>query len=705
MIDIIPLLQAPFVVSITGHVDPDEPEELSRIIEQQLRAIRAEAESQGPKPQHFLLLSALAKGADTLAAREAIQLGWEVIAPLPLPLEEYRDGVYGFKGAELEEFNELSGQCKHFFIGYAPGGNAENTSVEGDFLDRQYAYLGEFLTRHCEVLIACWDGDVAAGTGGTGDVVELQLRGIPQHLLELRASGALLDPPEGGRVIQILTKRSKAPEKAARPFEDGGFYSVQRGQEANVYEIKRRPDEKKAKRGQNVEVKRFQQRRKHWQEFVDITQAKREWKDPYNNLPQDYARNSPYLTAVREAFIRSDALARELQEEIKRSYNLILALSLGVTVSVSIAGAWNKSAFSTLLLVLTWAFLLLAISIVRREKESGRNTRFQDYRALAEAFRVLFFWRAVGIHEPLDTFYLRYQRSELDWIRGALRVADLQWRAQFGYPDVGNDALMLTRLRWVKHQYKYFDKQFPKNRMKLTTLRNWSWAFLLVGLSASAIGALATLNIAQALNDGIALGVWRFATSFASAELLASPFLPAVLLLSRMEKWPLATDDNTRNTDAPQPATRRKLRELRQWFVYQDTIRRLASVALALVVVGAGAAVLVNLIPATPLVPYLQLAATLCFFSPLLIWLYAEFQGFAENAERYEQTFQIFERARELLVCVLKSKPKNEKLAEKHKEEQRERAQRVLHELGREALQENGEWLLTHRRHELELGT
>ena len=268
------------------------------------------------------------------------------------------------------------------------------------------------------------------------------------------------------------------------------------------------------------------------------------------------------------------------------------------------------------LLVLTWAFLLVATFIVRREKQSERNTQFQDYRALAEAFRVLFFWRAVGIHEPLDTFYLRYQRSELDWIRGALRMSDLQWRAQFEFPVLSEKALELAQTNWVDNQYEYFDKEFPKNRMKLTTLRNWSWALLLAGLSASAVGALATLNIAEALNDGIALGLWRFVTSFASADLLASPFLPAVLLLSRMEKWPRATESNTQNADAVQPATRRKLRVLREWFIHQNTIWRLTSVVFSLVLVGASAAVLVNLIPATPLVPFFATGGdTLLLFS------------------------------------------------------------------------------------------
>ena len=702
------LLQAPFIVSVTGHVDPLASDKLTESLTEQLATLKDKAQKSGA--QNFLLLSALAKGADSLAARAAIKLGWQVIAPLPLPLEEYRDGVYGFKGAELEEFKELLGQCNSFFIGYAPGGNAENTSVEGDFLDRQYAYLGEFLTRHCEVLIACWDGDVAAGMGGTGDVVELQLRGIPEHLLELRAPGVLLDPPEGGRVIQILTARSKAPKKAAQPFEDSGFYSVQL--EPSVYEIKRRPKDEEGKGDEDADAKRFGQRRAHWQHFVDEV-AKVNWEETADKddvLPRALTAQPDYLGMVREAFYRADARAGDLKAEVKRTHRLLLGFSLGVTMSVSVAGAWNQGILGNLLLVLTWAFLLGAWFFNKQQKDSEHAKEFQDCRALAEAFRVLYFWRAAGVTEPLDTFYLRYQRSELDWIRGALRVADLQWRAQYPWPAGDKNALQLAQKHWIEEQYDYFSGKFPNDREKLTWLRYLSLALLWVGLSASALGAVASLRVTNDLNNSWGLELWRFATSFASADLLSSPFLPAVLLLARMNKWPRATQANTRNTDDQQSAVQRKLRELRVWFINRKARWVLAGVALGLFTFGAGALLIVGLLPAAPLVPILALVATLCFFAPLLIWLHAEFEGLPENVERYERMFRIFERAKELFNRVMQTdKPepqaeRKETEAEKRRSEHRtKRAQRVLSELGREALQENGEWLIVHRNHDLNM--
>ena len=718
------LLQAPFIVSVTGHRDPLDSVELKATIKQQLQRIQENAQEPNSKdkdkdkdsrPQHFLLLSALATGADSIAARAAIELNWQVIAPLPLEVEEYRND---FRGEALEKFDALRSlleqrKCKPFFIGYAPGCNAENTREQNsEGRNLQYAYLGEFLTRHCEVLIACWDGDVAAGMGGTGDVVELQLRGIPEHLLELRASGALLDPPEGGRVIQILTKRSKAPEKAARPFEDSGFYHVQCEPKSSVYEIKRHPKDEEAKGDENADVKRFQQRRAHWQRFVDEA-AKVDWKEPEgkkDELPRASAEHSGYLLRVREAYYRADARAGHLKAEVKRTHRQLLGFSLGVTMSVSVASAWKQGLIGNLLLVLTWAFLLGAWLFVKQQKKSEHDKEFQDCRALAEAFRVLYFWRAAGIEEPLDTFYLRYQRSELDWIRGALRVADLQWRAQFGWPTGDKSALEWARTHWIEKQHAYFSGKFPKDREELTWLRYLSLALLWVGLSASALGAVASLRVTNDLNNGWVLELWRFATSFASADLLSSPFLPTVLLLARMNKWPRATEANTRDTDDRQSAVQRKLRELRVWFINQKMRWVLAGVALGLFTFGAGASLIVGLLPAAPLVPILALVATLCFFAPLLIWLHAEFEGLPENVERYERMFRVFDRARELFDRVMQTaKPepranREETEAERTQREDRtKRAQRVLSELGREALQENGEWLIVHRNHDLNM--
>ncbi len=56
------------------------------------------------------------------------------------------------------------------------------------------------------------------------------------------------------------------------------------------------------------------------------------------------------------------------------------------------------------------------------------KARFYDYRALAEGLRVQMYWTAAGITACAGDHYLRRQRSELDWIRQALRVWTLTAR-------------------------------------------------------------------------------------------------------------------------------------------------------------------------------------------------------------------------------------------------------------------------------------
>ena len=45
--------------------------------------------------------------------------------------------------------------------------------------------------------------------------------------------------------------------------------------------------------------------------------------------------------------------------------------------------------------------------------------------ALAEGLRIQIFWRLAGISDAAADHYLRKQRSELDWIRRAMRAHDL----------------------------------------------------------------------------------------------------------------------------------------------------------------------------------------------------------------------------------------------------------------------------------------
>ena len=103
----------PLVIGVTGHRDlrvEDVPE-----LEQKVAAIIARLRYDylgGGHETPIIVLSALAEGADRLVARVALAHGARIIAPLPMPLEEYRrDFEPGLVPGNIAEFDALLAQA------------------------------------------------------------------------------------------------------------------------------------------------------------------------------------------------------------------------------------------------------------------------------------------------------------------------------------------------------------------------------------------------------------------------------------------------------------------------------------------------------------------------------------------------------------------------------------------------------------------
>jgi hypothetical protein len=113
------------------------------------------------------------------------------------------------------------------------------------------------------------------------------------------------------------------------------------------------------------------------------------------------------------------------------------------------------------------------------------QNRHLDYRALAEGLRVQFFWRLLGIPDQVEDHYLGQQRSELEWIRYALR----KWRAldDETFPPAGqehSDFLDLARRRWVRGQLEYFTRAAPAEEVRGRKCRRDGKAFFAVNIIA-----------------------------------------------------------------------------------------------------------------------------------------------------------------------------------------------------------------------------
>jgi hypothetical protein len=136
---------------------------------QRLAAEHRVASAYQPGAPALRCLSPLARGADRLAAGEALALGWRLFVPMPFPRHEY---VQDFAiGEDRDEFDALLARAEGWLA--LDGARGEDT-------DRSYEAVGRYVVRHSDLLIAIWDGRPAAGRGGTSDIVQYAAQtGVP----------------------------------------------------------------------------------------------------------------------------------------------------------------------------------------------------------------------------------------------------------------------------------------------------------------------------------------------------------------------------------------------------------------------------------------------------------------------------------------------------------------------------------------------
>ena len=139
-------------IGVTGHRDllPQEMDDLRGGVHQFLSSLQEEFPS-----LEFQLLSPLAEGADRLTAEVALDLGISVLAVLPMPREEYEKDFQD--ESSLKAFEKLLSLSERVIT----------MPHEGLPRDRQYEQAGVFISNHCQILLAIWDGRVKQDMGGT----------------------------------------------------------------------------------------------------------------------------------------------------------------------------------------------------------------------------------------------------------------------------------------------------------------------------------------------------------------------------------------------------------------------------------------------------------------------------------------------------------------------------------------------------------
>lgn len=150
-------------VGVTGHRFLAETDLLAAGIERCLDRIRAAFST-----EQFVLLSALAEGADRLVASHVLaRLSWQLVAVLPLALDDY-----------LADFPSQASQAE-FSLLLAQAAAVVTLPTQPERM-LAYAAGGIYILDHCDVMLAIWDGQGAQGQGGTGEIVtEARRRDVP----------------------------------------------------------------------------------------------------------------------------------------------------------------------------------------------------------------------------------------------------------------------------------------------------------------------------------------------------------------------------------------------------------------------------------------------------------------------------------------------------------------------------------------------
>jgi hypothetical protein len=378
----IPPETIPLIVGVTGHrqIDPlYEPQVRSAFVSV-LSAVQA-------KYPHcaIVVLTALAAGADSIAAEEALARKLPLVACLPFTPEVYeRD----FAGEDLARFRHLLASAARVRV--------ERRADR----DRSYLAAGRYIAHHCHLLVALWDGNEARGVAGTASIVDARLGHVDVKTL---ADERAIDL---GPVVEIATPRPDAP--VAVPGAIAVRYPL------------RYSGDRCSERDFDASLERLER----YQRDLALLSAS-ESEDPVE---------------------RTDRAANHLQQRTLFWQRVLFAIAFSAAIVQVVSGVE----------LLKLGALSLAFVTYLVARRNDFETRYQDYRALAEGLRVQAAWFAAGLaDESVDGSYLGMQQSELSWIAMALRAHFVVAKKE------GRDEAVFRR--WLWGQWRYYVTSVRRN--------------------------------------------------------------------------------------------------------------------------------------------------------------------------------------------------------------------------------------------------
>ncbi len=401
-------------IAVTGHRDlvPDEIPLLREKVREFLQRMVAEY----PDLQ-VELLSGMAEGADQLAVGQALELGLPVLAILPFSLDSYRTD-FADDGKDLEALLEC---CELITLPTLPGGDP---AVDPVARDRQYAQLGVFLSNHCQVLLALWDGREGGQVGGTGSVMTYHLTAVMPGFDIGEATPNLLASNENDLAYHVVCSRHRKGGEPEAVMAPGECYwvTVDFGRQSGDH----MPWDYDLMLDRLGTFSRDLQR---WS--AEIAEQSRGLLHDEPDLPVP-----PGVRYTDRLYAMADWMAVHYRKDF--NFGLLLSHVLAVAMgAVFIIYSEFVERWGMALMFMALFATGVIFHFVGERREWHR--KYLDYRALAEGLRVQVYWSLAGVTDARSaTFaydnFLQKQDVDLAWIRHVMRSASLR-RDRHHVPD------------------------------------------------------------------------------------------------------------------------------------------------------------------------------------------------------------------------------------------------------------------------------
>jgi SMODS and SLOG-associating 2TM effector domain 1 len=355
-----------------------------------------------------VVVSALAEGADCLVAEEVLaEPGSRLEAVLPLAPEDY-----------LEDFeNENS---KREFKALLARASAIWQNPPGLSREEAYEQVGHYVVDHSDAIIALWDGQPAAGRGGTATIVAYaRKQGVPLVWVRTKGEPLIACEFDKARASVLQDAAQKLDEYNAGVIREPDF-QLQVGRQRE----RLRPA---GTSGRNAEPLGLA-----WQMASD-------WLIPY--------------------LVRADILARRLQSRFWLLSSAIFVMAAAAVVVVAVQANFLEGqnwvvGFEVILLL-----GLLSLPLINRRWRF--HDRWISYRFLSERLRSSFFLALAGTSDRRErsTRLEYFSDSSEAWLKRAL--TEVMARR----PEINAASFDVISLRdylshhWIDNQIIYHEKR------------------------------------------------------------------------------------------------------------------------------------------------------------------------------------------------------------------------------------------------------